>query len=362
MKPSDLKKELEDRLQKHVNEPRTLWTNGGRILFNYGDFVDFYSIARNPKKGRRLASSYWVKSSNGQHVSDCYSVYMYDSTGFELCRITADNVLEFVVEPNMIWHHSQSLVSALNNWIPIIVHRHKKGLYRVMHSQIYDKLWESENTRALEKSIADLVKDNLPEDVDMEYATVNKYNHHSWRSFDSVLKKAPAYFKGIKFDMLTWECINPITEPQWVEKPEERKLWRKCVSRYKRRIKAMERVGALDGIKQEVINDCKGARSYDWKQPNWGAEEWVNLLYNSMRNGKYPRELMKGIVETRRTYGWSVSEEPIDTVKNMEKIFRDLSVTLRRKFNVFGEEGYEAPSSSIKSWRNNYYDTIAEQA
>ena len=127
MKPSELKKDLENRLDRHVNEPRTVWTNGGRILFNHQDFVDFYSTVRNPKKGKRLASSYWVKSSNGQHVSDCYSVYVYDSTGFELCRITADNVLEFVVEPDVVWQHSQSLVSSLQNWIPILVYRHKKG-------------------------------------------------------------------------------------------------------------------------------------------------------------------------------------------------------------------------------------------
>ena len=361
MKPSELKKDLENRLDRHVNEPRTVWTNGGRTLFNHQDFVNFYKIARNPKKGRRLASSYWIKSSNGQHVSDCYSVYVYDSTGFELCRITADNVLEFVVEPRVVWQHSQSLVSSLQNWIPILVYRHKKGLYRVIHSQMYDKLWESENTIALKKSITDLVKDNLPEDVDMG-GDVHKYYHQSWRTFDSILKKAPRYFKGIKFDMLTWECINPMIEPEWIEKPEERKLWRKCVSRYKRRIKAMERVGALDGIKQEVMDDCKGARSYDWKQPNWEAEEWVNLLYNSMRNGKYPRELMKGIVESRQTYGWGISVEPIDTVKNMEKIFRDLSIILRRKFNVFEQEGHEVYSSDLKHWRSNYYDTIAEQS
>ena len=71
---------------------------------------------------------------------------------------------------------------------------------------------------------------------------------------------------------------------------------------------------------------------------------------------------MKGIIESRPNssqYGTSV-DEPIDTVANMEKIFKDLSVDLRRKFKVFDTEGYSF--DHLKSWGNeNHYDTIDEQ-
>ena len=135
MKPSELKIRLQQDLDSHTSRlgdgPPT---NGGRILCSYDDFKSFYSKARDPRKGRRLASSYWIRSTNGQRVSKSYSVLVYNYSGIELCRIGDDNVLEFVADPTDVWRNSQSLVSSMHNWIPFLMYRHKKGLYRVIHS------------------------------------------------------------------------------------------------------------------------------------------------------------------------------------------------------------------------------------
>ncbi len=363
MKPSELKIRLQQDLDSHISRlGDTPHNNGGRMLCSYDDFKSFYRKARNPKRGRRLASSYWIRSTNGQHVSKSYSVLVYDPSGFELCRIGADNVLEFVADPADVWRNSQSLVSSMNNWIPIIMYRHKKGLYRAMHSHKYNNVWKVERTHELERSMRRLAEDNLPEDVDLDYPDRAKYWQSGWGLYDKILKTAPAYFKGMKFDMTTLDCINPKLEPEWIERPEERKQWRRCLSKFKRRIKAMERVGALEHLKAEVKSNCQGKYYWEWKQPNWQSEEWLDLLYNSMLKSEYPKELMKGIVESRPNssqYGTSV-DEPIDTVANMEKIFKDLSVDLRRKFKVFDTEGYSF--DHLKSWRSeNHYDTIEEQ-
>lgn len=361
MRPSELKAHIERDLKDHLSTiDNTPYLNGGRMLCSYDDFKKFYSKARNPQKGRRLASSYWIKSTNGQHVSKSYSVLVYDPSGIELCRIGTDNVLEFVADPSDVWRNSQSLVSSMHNWIPFLMHRHKKGLYRTMHAHKYNELWKTQRTNDLESSLVRLAEDNLSEDVILDYPDRAKYM--PYRYYDTILRKAPAYFKGIKFDMTTGDCLNQKLEPEWIEKPEERKQWRRCLSKFKRRIKAMERVGALDHLKNEVKSNCQGKYYWEWKQPNWQSAEWLDLLYNSMLKSEYPKELMKGIVESRPSgsqYGTSLDEH-IDTVANMEKIFKDLSVDLRRKFNVFDTEGYTF--DHLKSWRHDsHYDTVEEQ-
>ena len=239
-------------------------------------------------------------------------------------RLTPDNIVEFVATPEELWHHSQSIVSSIHNWFMFYIERHRKGLYRVIHSKLF-------NPRPT-------------------FATSAKWTNDAWERYSArhkdVRNSAPAYYQGLKFNMITGECLNRRATDKFVEKPEERKAWRQTLARFKKGIKARAKVGALDPFVNEVWvrrqSESTNHHRYHWKQPDWSQESWVKLLEQSMRDNVFPRELLIGFCMTPHT-GYYQQSKPTssDVVKSVDKILNDLSIELRRRFDVFESEGHD---------------------
>ena len=77
----------------------------------------------------------------------------------------------------------------------------------------------------------------------------------------------------------------------------------------------------------------------DWSD-SWVGDNRLNLLHRSMENVDYPQELLIEIVKSCITHYWyeyqSVDSKHIDW--EIDRIFKQASVPLRKKFGVFEQE------------------------
>jgi hypothetical protein len=269
----------------------------------YEELADFFAKGRKPSQGRRLSSAFRIFKDTDKHGVVSYVVNMEGYGSKPFMRITPDNIVEFVATPEEVWHNSQSIVSSIHNWFPFDIARHKKGLYRVAHHAIL---------------------------MDKEYHYI-------------FMRTQPAYYQGLKFNMITGECLNRRATDRFIEKPKERKIWRQTLARFKKGIKARAKVRALDPFVNEVWSARQESNGrYHWKQPDWSSESWIKLLEKSMKDNVFPRELLIGFCMTPHT-GYYQQEIPTsnDVIKSVDKILGDLSIELRRRFNVFKSEGHD---------------------
>ena len=273
----------------------------------YEDLADFFAKCRKPSKGRRISSAFRLFKDTDKHGVVSYIVHLEGYGSKPFMRVTPDNIVEFVATPEEVRHNSQSIVSSIQNWFPFDVARHKKGLYRVAHQKALD-------------TIRELTKE------------------HNY----IIMRTQPAYYQGLKFNMVTGECLNRRATDRFIEKPEERMAWRKTLAKFKKGIKARAKVRALDPFIDSVWVKRQGQNRYHWKQPDWSSESWIGLLEKSMKDNVFPRELLIGLCMTPHT-GYYQQEKPnsSDVVKSTNKILNDLSIELRRRFNVFKSEGHD---------------------
>ena len=75
------------------------------------------------------------------------------------------------------------------------------------------------------------------------------------------MKESPAYFQGLKFNIKTGECLNRRPDDKFIEKPNERKIWRQALSKFKRGIRARAKVRAFDPLIEKVWADRQGQKS-----------------------------------------------------------------------------------------------------
>jgi len=122
---------------------------------------------------------------------------------------------------------------------------------------------------------------------------------------------------------------------------------------FKRGLKVRAKLGVLDTICQDVMAERKLTKTrYDWVQPDWSNEKWIDLLFNSIKNNQHPTELLQGFVQSVRTYHYTTINKET-TLHAADSVCAELSVQLRRKFGVFGdgEDEYGAIYKSIEQER-----------
>jgi len=157
-------------------------------------------------------------------------------------------------------------------------------------------------------------------------------------------------FNGIKFNLDTGECMNakPTTEAQVI--PAKRSDWLRALRVFKRGLKVRAKLGVLDTICRDVVSERQLTKTrYDWVQPDWSNEKWIDLLFNSIKNNQHPTELLQGFVQSvTGDYYYTINKKT--TLQAADSVCAELSVQLRRKFGVFGddEDEYGAIYKSIE--------------
>ena len=216
------------------------WWESERSLNSYEQMVAFYNRARDKTKGKPVTQ--WSKLTM---EGDVVYINLLNYGEVKLAKITPDNIIEFIAEPMTIWQQSQSMVGAFHRWYPFTFMRHRKGLYRTLHTKTMS-VEADKKVKEKRESLLAMTKQEV-DDVIAQNQYFSNY-HYGWQSHNEIMKGSPSYFKGLRFNMLTGECLNQRPDDKFVEDPEKRKEWRKMLTKFKRGMKARIKVHALDGI------------------------------------------------------------------------------------------------------------------
>jgi hypothetical protein len=277
----------------------------------YAQAKRLYGTCRFPDKGKPVKG--WCRL---HKVDENFELRMDNKT---ICVFAPDNTLTFTMTSAQAKNYSITLSQALARAIPIGWERVATGRHRVIHTK--------------------------------------RISHHGgahrWEQWREAMKaEGIEVFNGIKFNLDTGECMNakPTTEVQVV--PAKRTEWLRALRVFKRGLKLRAKLGVLDTICQDVIAERTLSKTrYDWVQPDWSNEKWIDLLFDSIKNNQHPTELLHGFaqsVQGRAYYHITISKET--TLQAADNVCAELSVQLRRKFGVFGddEDEYGAIYKSIE--------------
>ena len=285
-----------------------------RTILNYQQADALWSRVRTPHKGKPITG--WLRMFRDGDD------YLFKISGYgtdDLCRLSPDNTLTFVAPPEVWQSYAQTVVSALHRWLPFTTMRHRKGLYRIA------------GTQPLLKRMKELETEDDKQVEGHWYSTYRYYN--------PAMREQAYYFEGIQFDIVNGECLNPKPDVKLIEKPEERKQWRRALANFKRGIKARVRVHAFDGIIDEMWAERQAEKNrWHWQQPQWESKQWMDLLESSIRDNEFPPELLKGLAQTTST-GYYMTNKPDgkDVLKALDYVCNNQSIELRRRFGVFAE-------------------------
>jgi hypothetical protein len=115
----------------------------------------------------------------------------------------------------------------------------------------------------------------------------------------------------------------------------KRKFWLRSLRRFKYGIKVRAKLGVLQTICEQVAAERKGKQK--WDAPQWDHDRWVTLLYTSIRDNEFPKELLEGFVKTAEVTFMNPHKPPTveGTAYAVDQVCKARSVALRQKFGVF---------------------------
>jgi hypothetical protein len=266
---------------------------------DYKSIKAHFERARTPDKGKPLRA--WAR------IFKDGDDYYVKNWGSELCRFKPNNTVVFTATTEEVWSSSNTLVSALHRAMPLTMIRIAKGRYRIAHNEQVIKNAE-------------------------EKGASSSYHYIDWWKW--LKKDAPEYFQGIAFDLKTGECLNRRPDDKLIPIPEKRKEWLRALREFKKGIKVRAKMNVFDGISDIVSTE--GKHGY-YDRPDWSFGTHKELLFTSIRDAKYPQELLKGITKTHRAdHSWQWTRpSPAEIVVATNKICNNYSVELRRQFGVF---------------------------
>jgi len=170
---------------------------------NYSDLVALWKTCRSKEKGKPLNTGHRLLL-----VGDKFTITY---NGYPIAHITPDNIVELV---------SDRLSVALYKTLPIIVMRYATGKYRVDH--------------------ASRVK-------------TQSYNSN-WLDFNEFKSEAhPQYFDGIKFNLLTGECVNRLPDLKHRVIPEVSLQWKRDIGAWQKGWKVRQRMGVTPAYERDIL-------------------------------------------------------------------------------------------------------------
>ena len=111
--------------------------------------------------------------------------------------------------------------------------------------------------------------------------------------------------------------------------------WRKALRLFKQGIKARAKLGVLDTISQQVSKERKGKSQ--WDAPYWAHEEWLTLLYTSIKHNEFSTKLLTGLVKGSEVTFFATTTQPTteQILMYVDIVCRMYSKQIRQKFGVF---------------------------
>lgn len=119
-----------------------------------------------------------------------------------------------------------------------------------------------------------------------------------------------------------------------IDKDKQRE-WRKALRLFKQGIKTRAKLGVLDTIAQQVYKERKGKSQ--WDAPYWGHDEWLTLLYTSIKHNEFSMKLLTGLVKSSEVTFFATTTQPTteQVLMYVDAVCKANSRELRKKFEVF---------------------------
>lgn len=276
---------------------------------SYKDVESFFRSVRTPAKGKPLPGNWrlfkegrtfivylptWGQRTNGKHER------RYD---LPFLKITPNNVVTCVLPLEKLLHNSNSIVMVLHKIIPVRCERARTNVYHMGQG----------------------------------ITTQTQWGHY----YRGLTKEGRTeYFKGIKFNLTTSECLNARPDELKTIKPEQRKTWLSQLKRYKRGLKARIKVGAMDQyIREDNILRTNGML---WgektvRMDTFTKHSWRKKLVSCMRREAYPPEVLQAFIVSATIGGDETILTQKHVLENVDNVFTSQSVPLRREYGVFGK-------------------------
>ena len=286
------------------------------MLFrSYKEVANYYAGVRRPTLGKPVSSFCRLWKEDDKFVFKLtWGVRWQEHTRpTPIAEVTPDDVLTFVLPYEKMLQSSNSLTTGLHKVFPAYLARQKKGVYRIGGV--------AEFQAAREKM-------------------VETGNRSPWRAqWVWLMTEAPRYFEGIKFNLVSSECLNPQPDPSVEVVPERRTQWLRDLRRYKRGLHTRIKVGALDQYITEW-NIIRGEqRKKPWNERNQVVPDWrtplaQQELVRCMKANEYPADMLAQVVATTGI-GWRGDAAREDVAAAVHGMFTTQSEALRRLYGVF---------------------------
>lgn len=119
-----------------------------------------------------------------------------------------------------------------------------------------------------------------------------------------------------------------------IDKDKQRE-WRKALRLFKQGIKARAKLGVLNTICQQVYKERKGKSQ--WDAPHWEHDEWLTLLYTSIKHNEFSTKLLTGLVKGSEVTFFATTTQPTteQVLMYVDAVCKANSKKLQNKFGVF---------------------------
>jgi len=260
-----------------------------QLIADYSVAEKFFARVRSPLVGRPL--TYWCrmfKEPEGYRLK----TPVESSIPVHWALIRPDNTITFEAPAERMAQWSHTIATTLRDIVPFIYFREDKGIYRIVarnKASFYGK---------------------KPREVGYRY------------------------FQGITFNMLTGECLNPMPEPDKAKEiPDVRLQWRRDLTRMKRVLKTMAKLGGFDDMPVEYMHGYKVI-----------TKDRALFIAECLRLGQTNSELLKYVAMASWNYGvWMPALRPdYKRLLNREAVYKGIdylfsanSSILREAYGVF---------------------------
>jgi hypothetical protein len=289
-------------------------------IATYAEAEKFFSKCRQPENGRQLNAALRLYKRGTKYVV-CLrhsSSYARHVNPVPLCEINVDNTLDFVADGKAIYQWSQSLVSSSYRAIPFMFERFKQGEYRVEHTSVLDNACAT------------------PE--------------YTCQSYKFMRKQSGLYFKGMRFDLSTGECLNKLGDPVDVIDTDLRTQWLHDMRLYKKLLKARFKLGIAEAAYKRLQDryaeaDNRRIDFVKWREDTINWNEYAPQLVEHMRNQEVPQELVEAIIRESSS-GWSFLSSGAPTqqelISQVDRMFNKHSRLLRKAYGVITDTKRDA--------------------
>jgi hypothetical protein len=286
--------------------------------------------------------------------------------GVKFMSVNKHNFATVHINTKDVWTHgSGTYVIALNKWIPFTIERHRTSIYRIAHNLNIFKY--------LEKTL----------DKDKYY----------WHEISAFIKQNQIVCKGLKYNLLTGELLNPNKdhEPQkCVENTDKRKLWRRKIIAFKKQLRTRARLGLVDSTLDKlksidtgkflnmVETHAKLLGKYDSQisdsiyslrmdknnndniidliDINWNTPESIEFLAKHIDENTMTFEMFIPICLALNSISWHRNwryQDDLDRDKDINYFFNKLSIHLRRHYGVIEKEATINEASDLYNFNRS---------